>query len=119
MRGSTLGCIIMLTLRMLMASLVAEAQQPTTVHRIGWLSTDFPPPASTSQAREEAFRQGLRALGYVEGQNLVLSSAMRRGAPSGSPTWQPSSSGSRWRCWWLGALPQSAPRSMPRVRSRS
>ena len=67
MWGSALGCIVMLTLSMLVASLVAEAQQPTKVHRIGWLSTDFPPPASTSHAREEAFRQGLRALGYVEG----------------------------------------------------
>ena len=67
MWGSTLGCLVMLTLSLLVASLVSEAQQPTTGHRIGWLSTDFPPPASTSQAREEAFRQGLRAFGYVEG----------------------------------------------------
>ena len=71
---STVGCIVTLTLSMLVASLVAEAQQPTKVHRIGWLSDDFPLPSSTStsHAREEAFRQGLRALGYVEGQNLVL-----------------------------------------------
>jgi putative ABC transport system substrate-binding protein len=71
---STLGCIVTLTLSLLVASLAAEAQQPTKVHRIGWLSDDFPPPSSTSHAREEAFRQGLRALGYIEGQNLIIES---------------------------------------------
>jgi putative ABC transport system substrate-binding protein len=55
------------------------------VHRIGWLSTDFPPPASTSQAREEAFRQGLRALGYVEGQNLVLEFRYAQGSAERLP----------------------------------
>jgi putative ABC transport system substrate-binding protein len=79
MWGSTLGCIVTLTLSMLVASLVAEAQQPTKVHRIGWLSADFPPPSSAPHAREEAFRQGLRALGYVEGQNLVLESRYAEG----------------------------------------
>ena len=85
MWGSTLGCLVMLTLRTLVASLVAEAQQPTTVYRIGWLSTDFPPPASTSQARAEAFRQGLRALGYVEGQNLVLAFRYAEGSAERLP----------------------------------
>jgi len=55
--GSTLGCIVTLTLSMLVASLVAEAQQPTKGHRIGWLMADFHPSSSTVtlQAREEAF----------------------------------------------------------------
>jgi putative ABC transport system substrate-binding protein len=44
----------------------AEAQQPKNVHRIGYQS------AGTSAAREEAFRQGLRELGYVEGQNIII-----------------------------------------------
>ena len=43
-----------------------EAQQPKNVHRIGYQS------AGTSAGREEAFRQGLRELGYVEGQNIVI-----------------------------------------------
>jgi putative ABC transport system substrate-binding protein len=47
---------------------VAQAQ-PTKVPRIGYL--DGPPPSSIA-ARTEAFRQGLRDLGYVEGKNIVI-----------------------------------------------
>ena len=47
----------------------AEAQQPTTIPKIGYLSA---PPLSVSAARIEAFRQGLRELGYVEGKNIVI-----------------------------------------------
>ena len=46
-----------------------EAQQPTKVPRIGFLSSVSP---STISARVEAFRQGLRELGYVEGKNIVV-----------------------------------------------
>ena len=47
----------------------AEAQQPTKIPRIGYLSlTSF----SVSRAPREAFRQGLRELGYVEGKNFVI-----------------------------------------------
>ncbi len=42
----------------------AEAQQPKKVPRIGILSGS---PPSSIKARTEAFRQGLRDLGYVEG----------------------------------------------------
>jgi ABC-type uncharacterized transport system substrate-binding protein len=48
---------------------IAQAQQPTKVPRIGLLFTNFP---STNTARKEAFRQGLRDLGYVEGKNVVI-----------------------------------------------
>jgi putative ABC transport system substrate-binding protein len=47
----------------------AEAQQPPKVPRIGYLSGS---PASSIKARTEAFRQGLRDLGYVEGNNIVI-----------------------------------------------
>ena len=46
-----------------------DAQQPTKVPRIGYLSGSF---ASTSPDRREAFRQGLRELGYAEGKNIVV-----------------------------------------------
>jgi putative ABC transport system substrate-binding protein len=45
------------------------AQQPPKVPRIGWLAGNF---LSTMPARMEAFRQGLRELGYVEGKNIVI-----------------------------------------------
>jgi ABC-type uncharacterized transport system substrate-binding protein len=49
--------------------LPAAAQQPTKVPRIGFLGATYP---STNAARIEAFRQGLRELGYVEGKNIVI-----------------------------------------------
>ena len=47
----------------------AQAQQPTKVPRIGFLIASSPSPVS---ARLEAFRQGLRELGYVEGKSIVI-----------------------------------------------
>src|SRR6516162_3611500 len=48
---------------------LAEAQQPTRIPRIGFLeATSY----STIQARVEAFLQGLRELGYVEGKNIHI-----------------------------------------------
>ena len=47
---------------------LTEAQQPKKVARIGFLSLR---PSGPNRNRE-AFRQGLRDLGYVEGQNIVV-----------------------------------------------
>jgi putative ABC transport system substrate-binding protein len=63
----TLGLCLTLALVILPALLTAEPQPPT-VHRIGWLSAGSP----HGDPGIEAFRQGLRALGYVEGATLVL-----------------------------------------------
>jgi putative ABC transport system substrate-binding protein len=46
----------------------AEAQQPKTP-RIGMLVTGS---ASTNKSPDDAFRQGLRELGYIEGRNIVI-----------------------------------------------
>jgi putative tryptophan/tyrosine transport system substrate-binding protein len=46
-----------------------DAQQPKKVPRIGFLSATSP---SAIAARVEAFRRGLRELGYVEGKNIVI-----------------------------------------------
>jgi putative tryptophan/tyrosine transport system substrate-binding protein len=54
---------------LLALSFPAEAQQPTKVPRIGFLAGATP---AAYSARIEAFRQGLRALGYVEGKNIVI-----------------------------------------------
>ena len=50
-------------------SSVAQAQQQGKVSRIGYLSSGFP---STNPEFREAFRQGLRDLGYVEGKNIFI-----------------------------------------------
>jgi putative tryptophan/tyrosine transport system substrate-binding protein len=47
----------------------AEAQQPTKLPRIGYLTGN---PFSNSPARTEALRQGLRELGYEEGKNILV-----------------------------------------------
>ena len=49
--------------------LFAHAQRPTKVSRIGYLTAGSP---STNAARTEAFRHGLRELGYIEGKNIVI-----------------------------------------------
>ena len=61
--------IVTLALGMLVVSLASEAQPPKTMPRIGFLSVTSPAAVSV---RIEAFRQGLRALGYEEGKNMVI-----------------------------------------------
>jgi putative ABC transport system substrate-binding protein len=53
---------------LLAAPLAAEAQPATKVPRIGFLALN---PAANPHLRE-AFRQGLRDLGYIEGRNVVI-----------------------------------------------
>jgi putative tryptophan/tyrosine transport system substrate-binding protein len=48
---------------------LAQAQQPKKIPRIGFQSAASPAALS---ARMEAFQQGLRELGYVEGKNIVI-----------------------------------------------
>ena len=61
--------------------LAAGAQLAAKVYRIGLLST-LPPGSSGVAHLWEPFMQGLRQLGYVEGENLVIE---RRYAPEGQP----------------------------------
>ena len=68
---STLGCIVMLTLSMLAVPLAAVAQPAGKVPKIGYLHHSSA--NSQLEARNfEAFQQGLRELGYIEGQNIAI-----------------------------------------------
>src|SRR5215475_12840410 len=60
---------ILVAIVLLALGVIAEAQQPKKVPRIGYLSVSSPSAMST---RTEAFRHGLRELGYVEGKNIVI-----------------------------------------------
>ena len=60
----------------------AEAQQPTKDPRIGYLTGAS---LSANSARHEAFRQGLRELGYVEGKNIVIDWRSAEGKPDRLP----------------------------------
>ena len=57
------------TVSLLAAPLAAEAQQAGKVPRIGFLGVTS---ASDRPPLLDAFRQGLRELGWVEGQNIVI-----------------------------------------------
>ena len=61
--------IVALIVTLAMWGAVATAQQPTKVPRIGFVATVSP---ATISDRVEAFRQGLRELGYVEGKNIFI-----------------------------------------------
>ena len=61
---------ILVAVLLLAVAVKAEAQQPAKVPRIGYVSATSP---SANVGRIEAFRQGLRELGYVEGKNIVWS----------------------------------------------
>jgi putative ABC transport system substrate-binding protein len=66
----TKGMILVALCSLLLAPCSAvEAQQPTKIPRIGYLAAAS---RSISSARAEAFRQGLRELGYVEGKNIII-----------------------------------------------
>ncbi|PYJ66661.1 MAG: ABC transporter substrate-binding protein [Verrucomicrobia bacterium] len=65
----TLKSAILLGAMLFALCFPAQAQQPKEMPRIGWLGAG----SSTSQLpRTEAFRRGLRELGYVEGKNILI-----------------------------------------------
>jgi putative ABC transport system substrate-binding protein len=71
MKHRTLGALLVtLAVNFLVAPLAAEAQPSTNVHRIGWLSAGQLPSGPASGL--VPFRQGLRDLGYIEGQIILI-----------------------------------------------
>ena len=56
-------------------SLPARAQQPAKIARIGFMRA-----AGPNEKEFNAFRSGLRALGYVEGQNIAIEQRYAAGA---------------------------------------
>src|SRR5947199_9303783 len=69
-----IGLAVILAVRLTLSPLgTAAAQPPEKVSRVGYLN-----PGSSSdplrQRRLEAFRQGLRESGYVDGQNITIES---------------------------------------------
>ena len=67
MWSSAVGCIVILILGLLVAPLAAHAQQPAKVPRVGVLWERSPTDPFIA-----AFRQGLRELGYTEGQSIGI-----------------------------------------------
>ncbi len=69
MRLRTIGLISTLTLGLFAGPLPAEAQEAGKMPRIGFLGNSSP---SSDAIRIEAFLQGLRELGYMEGENIFI-----------------------------------------------
>ena len=67
MRLRTIGLISILALGLLVGPLTVEAQQAGKMPRIGYLRRSAGPSANT-----EAFLQGLRDLGWIEGKNIAI-----------------------------------------------
>src|SRR5216684_8528776 len=66
---------------LLAAPLTAEAQEATKAARIGWLAVNL----TANPRLREAFLQGLRDLGYVEGRNVVIEDRSAEGKPERVP----------------------------------
>jgi putative ABC transport system substrate-binding protein len=61
--------LILVAVMLLAVAVIAEAQQPKKVPRIAYLATGL---QSFATSNIDAFRQGLRDLGYVEGKNIEI-----------------------------------------------
>ena len=79
---STVGFLV--TLALCWAPLALAAQSAGQVRRIGFLTSGSHAIISTSP-RFEAFREGLRALGWVEGQNLTIEARYAEGSSERLP----------------------------------
>ena len=64
--------IVALVIAFAMCGAMAQAQQSDKVPRIGFLRGAVPP-----QSHIEAFRHGLKQLGYIEGKNIAMNGATR------------------------------------------
>jgi putative ABC transport system substrate-binding protein len=60
---------ILIAVILLAVAVIAEAQQSAKVRRIGYLRLGGPP---RNLVRIDAFRQGLRQLGYAEGKDIII-----------------------------------------------
>jgi putative tryptophan/tyrosine transport system substrate-binding protein len=74
-----IGLIATFLLGLLTGPLPSEAEQAGKVYRIGFL--DFRFRSVSTDPRLAALREGLRELGYVEGQNLVIEYRSAEGKP--------------------------------------
>jgi ABC-type uncharacterized transport system substrate-binding protein len=77
--SSRLALAVILTIGLLGAPRFGAAQPSTKVPRIGWLSIASRTPEVSHLL--EAFSQGLRELGYVEGQNIAIEYRFAEGRP--------------------------------------
>src|SRR5262249_39266954 len=78
----TLGCLVILTLGLFLAPLAANAQPPATIPRVGFIEATSPGPGRHIL---DAFRQGLRELGYIEGRTITIEARWAEERPERFP----------------------------------
>jgi putative ABC transport system substrate-binding protein len=69
MKSGQATFLLMIFFGLALTPLVAEAQEPTKVALVGWMSRGGP---TAKDANLDAFHQGMRELGYVEGKTYVM-----------------------------------------------
>ena len=78
---------ILFVVVLLAVAVIAEAQQPKKIPRIGYL---YQGDRISDSTRIEAIQRGLRELGYIEGQNIAFEYRYadgKRGSLSLRPSW--------------------------------
>src|SRR5262249_46200008 len=71
-----IGLAVVLAVNLALATLSVQAQESIPRTRVGFLGAES---ASTNQHFLDAFRQGLRDQGYVDGQNITLEARWAEG----------------------------------------
>jgi putative tryptophan/tyrosine transport system substrate-binding protein len=79
---------LILTVVLFVLCFRVEAQQPNKVPRVGYLGSGSRSSAGAgfTSGDVEAFRQGLRDLGYIEGQNITIGYRYAEGMAERLPT---------------------------------
>ena len=75
---NAIGAIVLLALGILVAPVCSAAQQAAHIPRVGFLDPGHP-------GHSLAFRQGLHALGYVEGETVIVEWRSWEGRPERAP----------------------------------
>ena len=105
---------ILIAVVLLAVAVIAEAQQPARMARVGWLATR----SSASGTGLDRLRRHLRALGYIEGKNIAFEFRSADDKLDRLPPWLMSWSVSkltyssrlrRLKPWPPGTLPERSP----------
>jgi putative tryptophan/tyrosine transport system substrate-binding protein len=85
MKKSAVPAILVVVV-LLAAVAIADAQQAGKIPRIGYLSNRVKPTATAPDLFEDASRQGLHNLGYIEAKNILIEYRYAEGAEDRLPT---------------------------------
>ena len=98
---------------LIVLSSYSEGQQLEKIPRLGFLQRRMPPSADNPDPLGDAFRQGLRELGYIEGKNIFIEQRYAGGKTEIIPALVAELINSRVDLWSLPAHPRSKPPSEP------